>query len=82
MSPAWAARLAAPPARIVDCANASEGEFLKPKPVSQIAGRHRFKVKVASGGVDESEQLRVIEEDIDVMAFAMANLDHRRSGAK
>jgi len=38
---------------------------------------------MAPGRVDESEQLRVVEEDINVMAVAMTNLDHHgRAAAK
>ncbi|WP_189434950.1 hypothetical protein [Mesorhizobium sp. M1E.F.Ca.ET.041.01.1.1] len=36
---------------------------------------HQIKTQAASVRVDEAEQLRVIEENIDVMAFTMTDLD-------
>jgi hypothetical protein len=51
---------------------------LEPKPVALIVRWYQIKTQAASGRIDEAEQLRVIKENIDVMAFAMTDLDHHR----
>ncbi|MBN9237306.1 MAG: hypothetical protein J0I58_26260 [Mesorhizobium sp.] len=65
----------------IDLADVLESEFLKVKPIAQIVSRRYVEVQAASGRVDKPEQLRVIEKNIDIMAFAMGDLDHHGCAA-
>lgn len=48
----------------------------RPKAVAQTGGRHYPEVELASGRIDGAKQLKVLNEDIDIMAFTTADLDH------
>lgn len=67
----------------IDLAGLLEGKFLKPGPVTLIVRGIRSNRHATSRWIEESQQLRVIKEDIDVVTFAMINWDdHGGAAAK
>lgn len=67
----------------IDLADVVECKLLESESVALIIGWRHLKTQAASGGIDKAEQLRVIQENIDVMALAMTNLKHHcRTAAK
>jgi hypothetical protein len=65
----------------IDLANVSEGKLLEAGSISTIVGWHFPEMKVHFGGVEKSQNLAVIEKDIDIVALAMTKLDHHRRAA-
>ncbi|MDR7145515.1 hypothetical protein J2X43_003724 [Rhizobium sp. BE258] len=65
----------------VDFADASENHFLEMRPIAFIGGRRRFENQVVGRWIEEREELRIVQENIDVMAFAMVDLQHHCSTA-
>lgn len=65
----------------VDFTQISKSELLKTGTVSRVFGRHGREDQIGFRRVKKAHDLCVIDEDVDVMALTMANLDHHRGAA-
>jgi len=62
----------------VDLANIIKGNFQMARSVALISWRANFEVEVRHRRGDVGQQLRIIEKEIDIVAFTMIDLQHHR----
>lgn len=65
----------------IDLSDPIEGQFDKPSAVARVIGCPDLEFKVVQLGIEKSLELRIRHEDINVMAFTMADLQHHGGAA-
>ena len=58
-----------------------ECELLKPGAVTNIVGGLLFEAEIGLTRIKEAQNLAIIDEDVDVVAFPVADLDHHGRAA-
>src|SRR5262249_17474066 len=59
----------------------TEDQFQRTNSIAYIAIRPNFKFEILFLGIKKRKLLRVVEENVDIMAFAMIDLQHHRCAA-
>ena len=65
----------------VDLPHIGERKLLEPGTVTNIVGRFLFKPEIDLARIEEAQDLAIINEDVDVVAFPVADMDHHGRAA-
>ena len=65
----------------VDLSDAVESQLEKSRTITCVVGRPDLELEVAQLGIEKGEKLRIVDEDVDVVAFAMIDPKHHGGAA-